>query len=207
MRVADVEVDEAASQFEEQLDRLADLEFTFHSEIAPELSGPENSAPLNDVFRMADSLKQLHQAGVGLAHWSQTEAQIRYSVRTIASAIDLRAEGETADRWAEWRESYLADADDLLLELRRQAARTSEAYAASLTAAIDPTLPQDRRTESLSRKALWTVMSTPGVTCVLNGMRTAAYVDDSLAVLGWEKLDSPERVYEAAKAALDSIGA
>jgi uncharacterized protein YyaL (SSP411 family)/aryl-alcohol dehydrogenase-like predicted oxidoreductase len=206
VRLADVEVDEAPSHFDEQLDRLADLEFMFHSEIAPELSSPVTSAPLDDVFRMADNFRQLHQAGIGLAHWSQIEAQIKYSVGTIASAIDLRVGGETADRWAEWRESYLAEVDDLLLELQRQAAHTSEAYAANLSAALDPALPPDRRTESLSRKALWTVMSTPGVTCVLNGMRTAAYVDDSLAVLGWGKLDSPERVYEAAKAAFDSLG-
>jgi uncharacterized protein YyaL (SSP411 family)/aryl-alcohol dehydrogenase-like predicted oxidoreductase len=207
VRLADVEVDEAPSQFEQQLDRLADLEFRFHTEIAPELSGPEASVPLSDVFRMADNLKQLQQATVGLAHWSQIETQIKYSVRTIASAIDLRVEGETVNRWAEWRESYLAELDDLLLELRRQAAQISEAHAANLSVAIDPALPPDRQRESLSRKALWTVMSTPGVTCVLNGMRNAVYVDDSLAVLGWRKLDSPQRVYEAARAALDSLGA
>jgi len=41
--------------------------------------------------------------------------------------------------------------------------------------------------------------STPGVTCVLNGMRTPAYVDDSLGILGWEPLPDVRRIYEAIK--------
>jgi hypothetical protein len=40
------------------------------------------------------------------------------------------------------------------------------------------------------------VGSTPGVTCVLNGMRTVQYVQDSLNVLNWEPLQSVSQVYE-----------
>jgi uncharacterized protein len=51
----------------------------------------------------------------------------------------------------------------------------------------------------LSRKALWVLVSTPRVTCVLNGMRTPAYVEDSLAVLGWTPLTEVRTVYETVK--------
>jgi aryl-alcohol dehydrogenase-like predicted oxidoreductase len=64
---------------------------------------------------------------------------------------------------------------------------------------IDPLLPEERRRESLSRKALWTVASTPGVTCVLVGMRRADYVDDALGVLPWPPLADPPRVYRRVK--------
>ena len=65
--------------------------------------------------------------------------------------------------------------------------------------ALDAVLPPNRRAESLSRKALWVLASTPGVSSVLNGMRTSAYVDDSLAVLHWSALEPVRPVYEIAK--------
>jgi len=39
--------------------------------------------------------------------------------------------------------------------------------------------------------------STPGVSCVLNGMRTSAYVDDSLGILSWPPLGEVVPIYQA----------
>ena len=39
--------------------------------------------------------------------------------------------------------------------------------------------------------------STPGVPCVLNGMRTPAYVDDTLGILSWTLLDDVLPIYQA----------
>ncbi|HRB17121.1 MAG TPA: hypothetical protein PK224_15095, partial [Nitrospira sp.] len=65
---------------------------------------------------------------------------------------------------------------------------------------IDPLLPEERRKASLSQKALWILASTPGVTSVLNGMRTPAYVDDALQILRWEPLSDSRRVYDCCAA-------
>ncbi len=78
--------------------------------------------------------------------------------------------------------------------------------AAAVSAAIDPALPVDRRAEPLSRKALWTLSSTPGVSCVLTGIRRAAYVDDALAILAWPPLPDPLRVLRAAAGAAPRSG-
>lgn len=56
-------------------------------------------------------------------------------------------------------------------------------------------VPAERRKVDLARKALWTVASTPGVTCVLNGMRMAEYVENALAVMAWPRLDGTGEVY------------
>jgi aryl-alcohol dehydrogenase-like predicted oxidoreductase len=72
--------------------------------------------------------------------------------------------------------------------LRREATERSRVKTALVSATLDPLLPESRRKESLSRKALWVLVNTPGVTSVLNGMRTRNYVEDSLAVMGWEPL-------------------
>ncbi|MBI2368841.1 MAG: hypothetical protein HYV08_01085 [Deltaproteobacteria bacterium] len=66
-----------------------------------------------------------------------------------------------------------------------------------MAAAIDPLLPEARRTESLSRKALWVLASTPGVSCVLLGMRRPTYVADAMEVLRWAPLDDVEPIYRA----------
>jgi len=60
---------------------------------------------------------------------------------------------------------------------------------------IDPALPPERRAERLSRKALWTVASTPGVSTVLVGMRRREYVADATAILSWPPLADAVQVY------------
>jgi hypothetical protein len=65
-----------------------------------------------------------------------------------------------------------------------------------VSAALNPLLPETKRKESLSRKALWVLASTPGISCVLNGMRSPAYADDSLAVMGWEPLTGIKQIFE-----------
>jgi aryl-alcohol dehydrogenase-like predicted oxidoreductase len=68
---------------------------------------------------------------------------------------------------------------------------------------LDPLLPAERRGESLSRKALWVAASVPGVSAVLNGMRTPAYVDDALGVLAWPPLPEAVRLLDRLKVTAD----
>jgi hypothetical protein len=61
---------------------------------------------------------------------------------------------------------------------------------------LNPLLPHQRRGASLPHKPLWTLLSTPGVTAVLNGMRTPHYVSDSMDILRWPPLEHPDRVLD-----------
>jgi aryl-alcohol dehydrogenase-like predicted oxidoreductase len=79
----------------------------------------------------------------------------------------------------------------------RLAANHSRRIHDVIAAAIDPLLQEERRGESLSRKALWVLASTPGVSCVLNGMRTRDYVHDSLGILPWPPLADVTPIYQA----------
>lgn len=60
---------------------------------------------------------------------------------------------------------------------------------------LEAVIPESRRDESLSRKAIWVLASTPGVSSVLVGMRRPEYVDDAMAVETWEPLADPLAVY------------
>jgi len=65
--------------------------------------------------------------------------------------------------------------------------------------AIDPLLPGERRGESLSRKALWVLAGTPGVTSILVGMRQPSYVQDAMGILAWPPVLEPLEVYRRVK--------
>jgi aryl-alcohol dehydrogenase-like predicted oxidoreductase len=199
IRLADVTPEEASIDFEDQLGRVADLEMAYGAEIAPRIQAAPGSLDPSDYFRMAERLKETQSVVAGVAQWEQIEAQVQFTVGTIARALDRQLEGETADRWAEWRDSYLEELTELLRELRRRAAERTQERNTALKAAIDPLLPEDLRIEGLSRKALWAVASTGGVTCVLNGIRRREYVDDAIAMLDWPPAESVEGIYAAAK--------
>ena len=66
-----------------------------------------------------------------------------------------------------------------------------------LTELLDPALPEESRDEPLSRKALWVLASTPGVSCVLLGMRRPEYVDDAMPVTEWPLLEDVGPAFRA----------
>jgi hypothetical protein len=124
-------------------------------------------------------------------------------VNQVMQAIPQLVTGKLAERWEAWRDRYVPELLTLLRGLRREATEKSRKRISRLTAAIDPFLQDERRKESLSRKALWILTSTPGVTCVLNGMRSKAYVEDSLGVLQWKSLEQIQHIYETARNAVE----
>ena len=125
------------------------------------------------------------------------EGQISYTVAQIAATLDRDLTGDAAERWASWRAQYFPELNKLMRAMRVVSIADANRRGAEVAALIDPILPDERKRESLSRKALWIAASTAGVTCVLNGMRTVEYVRDALGVMEWEPLDDVQQVYEA----------
>jgi aryl-alcohol dehydrogenase-like predicted oxidoreductase len=97
-----------------------------------------------------------------------------------------------------WRTSYIQATEHALAALRAQASDAAGARVRRLAEAIDPLLPLAKHGETLSRKALWTLLSTPGVDVALLGMRRPTYVSDALPVLGWDPLTPWREVYDKA---------
>ena len=102
-----------------------------------------------------------------------------------------------AEVWASWRERYLPALDSLLEAYRVRAARQSQAVSDRVAGALNPHLPPEHRGESLSRKALWVLASTPGVTAVLLGMRHPGYVEDGMEILKRPPLPGVRKIFEA----------
>jgi hypothetical protein len=155
-----------------------------------------------EYFNWAEELKRVRPSVQNLEHWDQIESQtIGPHVNRVFQLLTQHFTGRKEEEqiWESWREKYVPELVALLKVMRMEAAQKSAKKLSELRQIIDPLLPEDKRNEPFSRKALWTVASTPGVTSVLNGMRHPVYVDDSLTTLQWEPLPQPRPVFEVLK--------
>ena len=196
VRLAEVQVEPQAVEFDAQQKTVAELEQEYRQDIAPAIHHSGQGTPPQDYFNWAEELHRVRQKIQGIEHWEQIERQmIAPHVNQVLRALAQHFKDLDGERWERWRDRYLPELVTLLKELQREAAARSQAKVAAIARRIDPLLPEQRRKESLSRKALWVLTSTPGVTGVLNGMRSVGYVEDSLAVLHWPPLPDAHRFY------------
>ncbi|WP_447986784.1 aldo/keto reductase [Nitrospira sp. Nam74] len=202
VRLADLPLEAKEADFEPQRDTIATLEEEYRTTFVPHIQASGQGMPPQDYFRWASELARIRPLIQNLEHWEQIEYQmIAPHINQVLRALTQHFNGDLAEKWQSWRDRYLPELLRLLRELRREATLKSREKTSAITRLIDPLLPESRRHQSLSRKALWVLSSTPGVTCVLNGMRTPAYVQDSLEVLGWPAIPHVNVIFKAVKEA------
>jgi hypothetical protein len=198
VRLADFPLYGNPVDFEGQCRLVAELEEEYRKSIAPAVQLSAQGMAPSDFFSWAAELTRVRPQIQGLEHWEQIEQQmIAPHVNQVMQALSRHLTGTPAEQWEAWRHRYVPQLLTLLRGLRREATERSRAKTASLSAILNPLLPEARRGEPLSRKALWVLTSTPGVTCVLNGMRSPAYAEDSLAVMGWEPLKEVRPLFDS----------
>ena len=198
LRLADFPLEGDPIDLDRQCRAVAALEEEYRKAIAPMVQHSGQGMAPADFFTWAVELARVRPQIQGLEHWEQIEHQmIAPHVNQVMQALSRHLTGAAAEQWDSWRERYVPELLLLLGGLRREATERSRTKTASVSARLHPLLPEARRGESLSRKALWVLASTPGVTAVLNGMRSRAYVKDSLAILRWAPAPSVRPLYEA----------
>ena len=197
MRLADPRYEPVETPFETQHQAVVTLEETYRKDFAPLIPYSGKGLEPKDFFSLADELRDLRSQIHNLEHWDQIESQmIAPHVNQAFQVAARHLSREHATDWESWRTRYVSKLLLLLKIVRQEAAQKSERHLQTITATLDRLLPEEKRKEPLSRKALWCLTSTPGVTCVLNGMRTTDYVADSLTILGWEPLQNPRAIFE-----------
>jgi aryl-alcohol dehydrogenase-like predicted oxidoreductase len=206
LRLTNFSIEGDPVDFDRQCQAVAVLEDEYRLTIAPALQHTGQGMAPADFFTWSVELTRVRPQIQGLEHWEQIEHHmIAPHVNQVMQAISRHLTGTAAEQWEAWRDRYLPQLLTLLRGLRREATERSHAKTASVSAILDPLLPESRHKESLSRKALWVLTSTPGVTCVLNGMRSPTYADDSLAIMGWEPLTEVRRVFQAMEQSESSL--
>ena len=197
IRLADVSVPAPEADFEAQRKKVAALEEDYRNSLAPAVAHSGQGMLPADFFRWADELTRIRGQVQGLEHWEQIEQQmIAPHVNQVLRALAEAFTGNVAEQWESWRDRYVPELLALLRILHREASEKSRLRSDELHHTMNPLLPEQRRTATLSQKALWVLASTPGVTCVLNGMRTPAYVEDALTILQWPPLPEWRSVYD-----------
>jgi uncharacterized protein YyaL (SSP411 family)/aryl-alcohol dehydrogenase-like predicted oxidoreductase len=198
VRLAELAADQQAVSFDSQCRKVGELEEDYRETIAPHVKVQGQGIPAAEYFRWAEELARVRPRVQSLEHWEQVEGQmIAPHINQVLRVLSQHLTGESGERWVAWRDRYLPELLALLKEMRREATLKSRETTAAIVARLDPLLPDAKRKASLSRKALWVLASTPGVTAVLNGMRSPVYVDDSLAILRWDPLLDVRRIYES----------
>jgi aryl-alcohol dehydrogenase-like predicted oxidoreductase len=196
VRLADVAVQPPEADFDAQQRKVAQLEEEYRKDLAPAVTHSGQGMLPADFFRWADELSRIRARVQGLEHWEQIEQQmIAPHVNQVLRALSEAFTGAVAEQWEAWRDRYVPELLALLRTLQREASERSRLRAEDLHRTINPLLPEHKRKATLSQKALWILASTPGVTAVLNGMRSPAYVDDALQILRWEPFTDAQRVY------------
>ncbi len=198
MRLAEFPVEGVAIDIDARSAAVQSLEEEYRTTLVPSIPHSGQGTSPADYFNWASELARIRPHIQGVEHWEQIEHQmIAPHINQVLQAIPRLVAGSVVEQWDSWRERYLPKLLALLNGLRQEATVKSRERAQRVAGAIDPYLPPDKRKESLSRKALWVLAGTPGVTCVLNGMRTPAYVEDSVGILSWERLPDVRPVFEA----------
>jgi aryl-alcohol dehydrogenase-like predicted oxidoreductase len=199
IRLADPQVEISNTNFDAQQPKVAALEHDYKQVLAPRIPTPEKGAAPLDYFNWAEELKRIRSSVQNLEHWDQIESQtIAPHANQVFQLLTRHFAGKKEEEqiWESWRDRYVPELVSLLKVMRMEAAQTSAKKLSHLRQIIDPLLPETRREDPFSRKALWAVASIPGVTSVLNGMRHPVYVDDSLTVLQWATLSQPRVLFE-----------
>jgi hypothetical protein len=198
LRLAEMPIEDETGRIEDALRVVGELENEYRAKLAPAIPYGGKGMQPKDFFTWADELGAVRSRIQGLEHWEQIEHQmLAPHINQVLQAVPRILQGAAAEQWENWRDRYIPQLLALLRMLRHEAAVTSRARAERISGRVNPLLPDSKRGESLSRKALWVLASTPGVTCVLNGMRSVRYVEDSMALLGWNPLTDPGRIYNA----------
>ena len=198
IRLADVDPGSGGGGARERASELKTLEKEFRARIAPAVGTPLDA--IDPFFDLLDELTDLPDRIEDAESWRQIEQQyviprINHTARAMAQNVpeDLRP------LWEGWWRRCLPPLEGLLEAIGGEASRRSLSRSGKVAEAIDPLLPAARRGQTLSRKALWVVAGTPGVTTALVGMRRPAYVKDALGILSWPPLTDPLRVYRRVK--------
>jgi uncharacterized protein len=183
-RLADFPEPETRASVGDCLHSVAELEEEFVTSLGGSLSFRSQEHSAKDLFRWSLDLVPERTARVSPDQWAYLESKI-----ILPQTHDLLerlspafGEGQRA-AWNDWQRRYLTELAKLLSAIRYEMTQPSREVAARLQASLDPRLSEEAKGLTFSQKALATLAFTPGVSCVLNGMRRPAYVEDSLAVL------------------------
>lgn len=197
-RLADFPRTDGGTDFASLREKVGELEKRWREEFAPAIKTPEDGVPAKDFFVWSENLKEMQNPGIALDQWNHYRGagvvpQVRYLFDQLERFFAARPEKV---QWTTWRRAYAETLDRFLDSITKYFFARAQVRSDAIAAAINPFLPENLREKSLSQKSLAVLANTPGVHCVLNGMRAPHYVDDSTALLNWPAFPVEPGLYQ-----------
>jgi uncharacterized protein len=191
IRLADFPAGVIAHPFKQCISNVQDLEAEFRTQFLPQLD--TGGTPQENLFNWGQELAQVPSTHLGVEHWNQIEAQVRWQSKGLLQAI---TEQTKLAGWEEWKQRYERRLEELLQSCLAVARQTSNQMSLKVSTALAGNLPESYKDAPLSQKAIASLLSTDGVSTVLVGMRKVEYVRDALDALHLEYVPNAENAYK-----------
>jgi len=196
LRLADFQTGPPPVPIQQALNRVSTLEEEFLREIGSSLPASSGGVRAEALFAWGKRLTGVVGRLGDYEHWrSIQEQQIHSHLSQTISALRSGLPPELSQQFQGWLGRYLPEMGNLLDAFRAECAGKSQLRSDRIASALNPFLPRELRSETLSRKALHSVASLDGVSCVLNGMRHSRYVEDSMGILKWDRLPAAVELF------------
>jgi len=197
IRLADFKIEPMPLSLADQALIVARLEKEFNQRIAPTIQSAEGGLPATEFFKWGAELSAADLESIGLEQWHQIQSQvITPQIRNVVFQLNDFLVGNLKATWDTWRDQYLHEMQKLLRTIENDCAKRSQKMSDTIHRKLNPLIPPIVARSPLSQKALAVLANTPGVTSVLNGMRHAEYVMDSMGVGEIEPFTVDKTLYE-----------
>ncbi len=169
-------------EFGERRSALAAAEQRFRDEFLPHLPPAMPREHLDQVFRLSD---QFSLARASFGTWEQWDQIRQYAVEPKMRAIVVMVQPFLRERasWEAWSREYDLALEGFLDVISRHYENAAQGRSKSIGRVLDERAPGVADSSKLAQKCLRVLCSTPGIDCVLLGMRRLAYVEDALAAM------------------------
>jgi aryl-alcohol dehydrogenase-like predicted oxidoreductase len=156
--------------------------------------------PTPALFRFAGPLSNAAEGVTDAVQWDLYISQVfSPEIGRRVEYVNELLSGPLLAAWHLWLERYVDAIGELSEAYRVRSARMTQKRSTKIARLLAPHWPVEFNA-SLSQKAIALIAGTPGVSCVLVGMRLPEYVTDALGVMSWRLGATPEGALTALEA-------
>ena len=179
--------------FAAHLRKVADLEREFEQQHLERVPAEVSRQQVRQVFSLGRQLQGALHDFQNWQHWDHVKQN--FIVPQISSYLSYLNHHLREDRaWQTWSAAYSDAVFDLLDAISRHYENQAQQRSKEIAQTLDELSVTLAFSETLSQKALRVLLSTPGVDCVLLGMRRVPYVEDALAAFKQVPIENAEEV-------------
>ncbi len=167
--------------FHKKLTTLQRLEKQYRDEFIGKIKVDIPKEKLEKLFALS---RQLDNALSYFQDWEQWD-HVRQNLLfpQTMNSLSYLSQGISGDAWEKWRDAYATMAIAFFEAISRKYENQAQERSIKFSGKLKSLNGDLATSPSLAQQALRVLVSTPGVDCVLLGMRQVGYVEDALAAL------------------------